>query len=250
MITFRPNWKLLLFTFALLPALIGFGFWQLDREQEKIQLQSSHEARIRAPEISLEDIDPAQDTLAYLKIKTIGQYDKQRYFLLDNKIHNGVVGYEVISPFLTEEGVTVLINRGWIAQGSSREVLPAPANVPGLSEIRGSIYVPLGTPFLLGVQQELNSQAWPQVIQSLDMDMLAAALAEDSLFPFTVRLSVDAPGALQSNWPLLNMMPEKHRAYAVQWFVMAAVLLILFLYTSFKHPEKRKQNKFRTNETR
>ncbi len=248
MITFRPGWKISLFTFALLPVLIGFGFWQLDREQEKILLQSSYEARAQAPEVALDEVNPAQDTLPYLKVKATGVYDNQRVFLLDNKIYKGVVGYEVISPFKTEEGTTVLVNRGWIAQGSRRDVLPEPGTVSEQTLMRGSIYVPLSEPFLLGKQQEVNSQAWPQVIQSLDMAMLQAALSEDSLFPYTVRLSTDAPGALQSNWPLVNMMPEKHRAYAVQWFVMAAVLLMLFLYTSIKHPEKRKHNEFRTTE--
>jgi len=246
MITFRPNWKLSLFTLVLLPVLIGFGFWQLDREQEKMLLQSSYEARIQAPEILLDEVDPAQDDMAYLRVKATGLYDNERYFLLDNKIHDGVVGYEVINPFTTEEGMMVLVNRGWIAQGGRRDVLPAPAEVPELTQIRGSIYVPLSAPFLLGAQEEVNTQGWPRVIQSLDMDMLAliGALDEGYLFPHTVRLADNAPGALPSNWPLLNMMPEKHRAYAVQWFVMAAVLLMLFLYTSIRHPEEHKQSKF------
>jgi len=251
MITFRPNWKISLFTFSLLPVLIGFGFWQLDREQEKILLQKSYEARIQAPEVPLEQVNPATDTLPYLRVEASGKYDNQRYFLLDNKIHSGVVGYEVINPFSTEEGLTVLVNRGWIAQGSRRDLLPLPEEVPELTQIRGSIYVPISAPFLLGDQQEVSSNSWPQVIQSLDMDLLSAALAQEALFPYTVRLSVNASGALQPNWPLLNMMPEKHRAYAVQWFVMAAVLLMLFLYTSIKHPEhKLKQSKIRMTETR
>lgn len=250
MVTFKPNWKLSVFTFALLPVLIGFGFWQLDREQEKILLQSNYEARTQTPEIALAEVNPGQDTLPYLRIKATGTYDNQRYFLLDNKIHKGVVGYEVISPFQTEEGITVLVNRGWIAQGSSRDLLPVPVIVPESTQMRGSIYVPISAPFLLGAPEELNSQAWPQVIQSLDMKLLAAVLNDGSLFPYTVRLSDNAPGVLEPNWPLLNMMPEKHRAYAVQWFVMAVVLLMLFLYSSIGHPEKRKQTEIRSTETR
>ena len=246
MITFRPNWKIALFTFALLPVLIGFGFWQLDREQEKILLQSSYEARIQSPEIAMEELNPAQDNLAYLKVTANGFYDNQRYFLLDNRIYKGVVGYEVISPFKTESGMTVLINRGWIAQGGRRDTLPVAPQIEERTQMRGSIYVPLGAPFLLGSQQEINTINWPRVIQSLDMGRLAAELDVDSLFPYTVRLADNARGALQSNWPLLNMMPEKHRAYAVQWFVMAAVLMLLFLYTSVRHPEIRKQSELRT----
>jgi surfeit locus 1 family protein len=249
MITFRPNWKISLFTFALLPVLISFGWWQLDREQEKIQMQSAHNEQLSAPEVSLDMLDTAVDLLPYLKVDATGYYDNEQFFLLDNRISNGVVGYEVITPFRTQGGNTVLVNRGWIAQGSGRDVLPIPDPVTGLTSMRGSIYVPSGSPFLLSAQQEVSPQEWPQVIQSLDMNLIALALAEESVFPYTVRLASGARGALRLDWPLMNMMPEKHRAYAVQWFIMAAVLLMLFIYSSIRHPEEtQKTNLERLNQ--
>jgi surfeit locus 1 family protein len=248
MITFRPNWKISLFTFVLLPVLISFGWWQLDREQEKIQMQRAYENQLSAPEVLLDTVNPAQDTLPYLRVEATGHYDNERFFLLDNRISSGVVGYEVITPFQTEGGNTVLINRGWIAQGSRRDVLPLPPHVSGLTSMQGSIYVPGAAPFLLSTQQEVSSQAWPQVIQSLDMSLIAQALGNESVFPYTVRLSAGAPGALRLDWPLLNMMPEKHRAYAVQWFLMAAVLLLLFIYSSIRHPEETQKMKSRNRQ--
>ena len=38
--------------------------------------------------------------------------------------------------------------------------------------------------------------------------------------------------ALTIDWPVINVTPEKHTAYAVQWFAMALVLLLLYLWRS------------------
>ena len=51
-------------------------------------------------------------------------------------------------------------------------------------------------------------------------------------FPYVVRLTPDSAGALLADWPLINTRPEKHTAYAVQWFLMALALLLLFVWRS------------------
>ncbi|NCF18346.1 MAG: SURF1 family protein, partial [Haliea sp.] len=35
-------------------------------------------------------------------------------------------------------------------------------------------------------------------------------------------------GALAIDWKVVNVSPEKHRGYAVQWFTMAAVLTVFY----------------------
>ena len=239
-LTFKLNWQLALFTLFFLPVLISFGFWQLDREQEKIALQTNYEARLQAPEIELDLVDVETESPAFLKVKVTGSYDNQRSFLLDNRIHEGSVGYEVITPFRSDDDDLILVNRGWIVQGNSRENLPAIPAVEGNLEIRGSIYVPIGEQFMLGGEEA--TEQWPRIVQRIDIPAFAGALTETVIFPYTVRLADDSPGALTTGWQLMNMMPEKHRAYAVQWFVMAAVLLILFLYASIRHPEVRESH--------
>lgn len=236
--TFRPNWKIALFTLVLLPVLIGFGLWQLGREQEKISLQQNFDMRSQAPWIELSAAGSTAEELSYRRVILRGRFDPQRSFLLDNRLHQGVPGYEVITPFTLPDGRTVLVNRGWTAQGPRRDVLPALPDASTVTEVRGAVYVPIGEPFLLSDQRETGTDEWPRVIQSVDIDMLSADLGLE-LYPYTVRMEAGSPGALLADWPLMNMMPEKHRAYAVQWFAMAAALLLLFLYSTFRHPELR-----------
>ena len=56
------------------------------------------------------------------------------------------------------------------------------------------------------------------------------------------------PGALAVDWQVVNVSPEKHGAYAVQWFTMAAVLLMFYVLRSsnmwqlLRAPENRRLN--------
>lgn len=236
LLQFRPGWKLTVFTLALTPLLLWLGFWQLDREQEKVALQTDFESRGQRPATALESVDWSRlDELAYLKVNAAGTYDNEHSYLLDNRTYQGRVGYELISPFTTQSGMTVLVNRGWIAQGATRAELPQIARVEGQVAITATIYVPLEEPFLLSSTPEGGQATWPRVIQSIQVPQMMLAL-DRTLAPYTIRLQEQSPGLEQSNWQTVNMLPEKHRAYAVQWFTMTFALLAMYTFFGFRHP--------------
>ena len=227
---FRPGWKISLFTLLLLPLMIWLGFWQLEREDEKLALQATYQQREAAEPVSLARLD-WQGDLQYMPVSLQGYYDNQHTFLLDNRVHQGRVGFEVVSPFVTDSGHHVLVNRGWLPMGRTRADLPDIEAVPGNVQLQGKVYVPLGEPFTLGEQAQQSG--WPRIIQSLDPQAQFAELdlpPSASTFPYSIRLAEQAPGVLVRSWPLISTQPEKHRAYAVQWFAMALALLALFIY--------------------
>lgn len=235
-LNFRPGWKLTVFTLAFTPLLLWLGFWQLDREQEKVLLQQDFETRSQQPARSLESLDWSRaNELAYLSVSALGVYDAEHTYLLDNRTFQGRAGYEVLSPFNTQGGMTVLVNRGWIAQGVTREALPAVTRIEPQVAITATIYVPLEEPFLLNSTVEESQTAWPKVIQSIQITQIEQEL-NLALAPYTIRLQEQSPGLEQSNWQTVNMLPEKHRAYAVQWFTMTFALLALYTYFGFRHP--------------
>lgn len=223
-----------LFTTVFLPVLISLGLWQLAREQEKRELQSLYDLRQSGLPLSLDQIDWAMADLSYQKVQVNGSFDNAHYFLLDNRIREGRVGYEVLMPFLTDSGSTLILNRGWIAQGESRAVLPLLMPVDGQVSVEGILYVPLSDQFVLSEIQESNSGTWPRVVQKIDIPAWSTALGRD-LMPYSVRISQNSPGALEASWQTINMLPEKHRAYAVQWFTMALALLLMYLYFGIRN---------------
>lgn len=234
-VMFHPGWKMTLFTLAFAPLLFWLGQWQLDREQEKTQLQQDYEKRTLAPAVSLDTVDWQREDLGFLKVEASGRFEQERVYLLDNKIHDGRVGYELLNPFVTQAGQTVLVNRGWLAQGASRSELPPIPVVEGLVAIQGTIYVPLEDAFLLSGIEESATIAGSKVIQSIQIDALSSDMAKN-IAPYSVRLLENSLGLEQANWQAVNMSPEKHRGYAVQWFAMLFALLVMYIYFGFKNP--------------
>lgn len=231
---FRPGWKMTVFTALFAPLLFWLGTWQLEREQEKILLQQEYEAKQSATPVNADSIDWRRADLAFSNVQADGEFDNAHSFLLDNRVYEGKVGYELLSPFRTDSGLELLVNRGWIAQGATRAQLPAIRDIGGRVHIQGSVYVPLDKAFLLGEVEEMVSSSGPWVLQDIDIERIAAKL-ETQFAPYTIRLAPGSTGLEQANWQTVNMLPQKHRAYAVQWFAMLLVLIIMFVYFGFKN---------------
>jgi surfeit locus 1 family protein len=229
---YRFDWKLSLLLLLLLPLCLRLGFWQLAREQEKLALQQQWMERQTAIAVPLQSLDPGAD-LQYQQVWLEGRFDNEHVFLLDNRIYQGQVGFEVLQPFRLRDDSIVFVNRGWLQQGASRQDLPQPPLLQELVNLQGSVYVPVGETLTLG--DIAPGAGWPKLVQTVDTAQLASLseLATGAeVFPYTVRLGEATPGVLQRNWSVISTTPEKHRGYAVQWFAMATAVLLLYLYYS------------------
>jgi cytochrome oxidase assembly protein ShyY1 len=170
--------------------------------------------------------------LAYRPVALEGEYLSGSDFLLDNRINKGRFGYEVLTPFRqADSGRLVLVNRGWVVADPARRSLPTIPGIAGPQVLSGQVYVPPGAPYTLGEQQ--LQPGWPKVIQLVDVAQLAGQLPVTAgVFPHVVRLASAQAGALAIDWQIINTRPEKHTAYAVQWFTMAAVLGLIYVLRS------------------
>ncbi len=230
---FDFEWRITLLTLLLFPLLVSLGAWQLQRAAEKTALAAAFERKQQQPPAdlgSVQGLAPAE--LAYLPVRLRGHFRPQQTFLLDNRSRGGQYGNEVLTVFETDSGLLALVNRGWVPADPARlqptQVPPLPPAPGGLS-ITGQVYVAPGKPFLLA--DEPLEAGWPKRIQAVEMAKLAAGISE-KLFPYPIHIRAGQPGALQADWQVINITPARHRAYAVQWFSMAAVLLLLFLLRS------------------
>lgn len=232
---FDFEWRLALFTALMVPLMVSLGFWQLQRAEEKAALAAAFDARQLQPAAPLSELwDKSDESLAYAPVRLIGHFLPDAYFLLDNQVRDGQVGYEVLGILeLADDSGSVLVNRGWIAGGADRQTLPVVPLIDGPVEITGQVYIAPGTPFLLA-EQQLDTQ-WPKRIQAVEMDKLTPAVAGlqgGKVFPYPVRIDTGERGALVTDWKIVNLSPQMHQGYAVQWFAMATVLLLFYLFRS------------------
>ncbi|MCV6624494.1 MAG: SURF1 family protein, partial [Cellvibrionaceae bacterium] len=151
-----------------------------------------------------------------------GRFAPSKYWLLDNQIKRGRVGFDVIMPFVVGEQV-LLVNRGWVAGDPGRRSLPEVDTPAGHISITGRVYYPhrADGPSLAA------DWYWPRIIGHLGLVDMARDIELIQVPRAILRLQQDSPGALLTGWPTVNVSPQKHRAYAMQWFAMALALFLL-----------------------
>ena len=155
-------------------------------------------------------------------------------FLRDNVIFEGTVGFEVMRPFRSETGEMALVNFGFVPGGIDRSVLPVVPALTKINDLAGRAYIG-GWANDAGIELYTG---WPRITPT-QSPLANGNIAQLPLLPFIVRLDSSHPDALPRFWPLTVTSPDKHRGYALQWFLMAVALLTLFLvFTWTQHKEQ------------
>mgnify|MGYP006178840207 FL=1 len=222
----HPIW--LLITLTAFAILFNLSWWQLSRASEKTE-QLQHLAQLQqngalAPQqlaaLSNTDVDgaPVQGNARWLS---------PFIWLLDNQIVDGKVGYDVIIP-VQAEGLSqpLLVNLGWVAASSQRDVLPTPAISPQF-QLDALLRTKTDGLMLLGQNVE-NLQQWPMRIQQADIVALSE-ISGLSLFP---ALLYQQQSDFVPHYQPVVLPPEKHRGYALQWFLLAVAVVGVALAAS------------------
>ena len=229
-----------LLVLLFLPLLVGLGLWQLARAEEKQALLSSYQQLQTKSSVDLDYLTPEQWT-DYLPVYLQGTFNRENYWLLDNRSRNGYTGYEVVAPFVTDQYV-VLINIGWVRSSPERSRLPVIDLPAGSTKVAGHLYTPQKNALMNTSESDLLIE-WPKRVLQIDWDTVVRDLGFSSegkiLATKLVRIDSEDPTALVTDWSPVNINPTKHKAYALQWFAMAVALLIL--YSWFLYSETRAQ---------
>ena len=228
---FAPGRWPTVITLVVFGILVSLGFWQLDRADQKRALLAQYHAGADASPIRLDARVRSLDGLQYQLATATGSYDGDHQFLLDNRTHNGVAGYQVLTPLKLAGGAGLLVNRGWVPLPGSREVLPQVPVDDDERTVTGRIRQPSLKGFSLGGEQPRTG--WPYRIQRVDIDRLAHEL-DYPLLPAELLLGPGQPDGYVRDWRPLTFGPERNVGYAVQWFSMAAVLLVIYLMVNTK----------------
>jgi surfeit locus 1 family protein len=141
----------------------------------------------------------------------------------------------LLQPFHDQaSGLWLLLNRGWLPW-PDRRTPPAFTTPEQPLNIDAWVYVAPGETFQLHADPAATQ--WPRLLTALHPAALWTELGRSG---FAYELRAEAgPGTYETTWPVVAMGPEKHLAYAVQWFAMALALLVLYLYLG-SHNKKEK----------
>ena len=226
----RPSWFALALTVLGVIAFVRLGVWQLDRAAQKEQLLAAFAA---APQVLPTDFDSVRDTTDvqhYPHVRVAGHFLAERGYLLDEQIHEGHLGVHAIAVFAGDgEDRLLLVDRGWVAWMHAAGTLPALPLMPTGEIALSGIYAPFpGGGIRIGGNALTTQTTWPKLTLYLDQAPLAADLGKP-LLPRMLLLDPAPDSGFVRTWTPNVMPPERHRAYAVQWFAFAIVALAIFI---------------------
>jgi len=220
-----PNLALL----VLLPLLLWLGDWQLDRAEQKRGLVAAHAAAAATPPT------PYAAALArFTRVAAAGRWDDAHQFLLDAAVHEGQVGYRVLTPLLLADGRWLIVDRGWVPGDPARRAPPTIALQSETAAVTGLIDDFPRAGIALASADPVRDAPWPRVVLYPAVEALADALGHP-VEPVLIRLDpAAADGYARGFAPDFGVSRARHLGYAATWFLLALTLVVLWLRAMFR----------------
>lgn len=220
-----------LLVFAVAVMCVRFGFWQLDRLQQRRERNAEVHERVHAPSAAL--ISAPRDSAGWLhrRVTIKGSFDNRRSIILPGRSFAGMPGAHVLTPVLLPDGSALLADRGWVpaADGATVDlsalqldtaaadtafVLPFPGQERRLGRATAETSAPSGFRRVWFALDERALRAqFPYPLGAIHVRLLPASNA----------------AAVPQREPLPTLNNGPHLGYAIQWFSFAAIALVGWL---------------------
>lgn len=198
--------------------LCGLGNWQLERLKWKTDLLTELDQAYNQTPKPLTKEDFKNGTL---KRGTVtGRYDHSHEIKIIPRTHDGKNGSHIIAPFKTNNGQTILVNRGWLPINKNTYIKPK-----GTITLSGLIRKPSWINPMVP-QNEPDRNIWYR----LEIDEIVSA---KNIKDVTTSLFYLDQNDHSETYPLstaLTWQPRNsHLSYAIFWFTMAGTLIAIYV---------------------
>ena len=229
-----------LFVALALAALVGLGTWQVERKAWKETLIATLDARLGAtpqplpPALNWPSLDRdateftrARFTAAFLPGRRFNDSQREaRLYTAGSGLRDDIKapGYFVFAPARLPDGTTVVVNRGYVANPRPTASMPPVPLPPGPVDVTGVIRFP-------------EQPGWFDQTYSAADDLWfvrdPVAMAARNGWGFVAPFYVDMEGPVPPSGtprpaPLRVNLRDEHLQYAITWYGLALVLLVVF----------------------
>lgn len=229
---FAPSWPMTVLAVVLFAVFVSLGRWQWQRGEARQAMWADFEQR-QAPSATLSG--ELEHLARFTRVEFSGRFETRHQFLLENRSHAGRAGYEVLTPFLLVDGRCVLVNRGWIPFTGHRDRLPD-VTIPASEQqrISGRLdELPVAGLASGRAPPSPPGDAWPKLTSFPTPEELRDALGMKCARRILL-LDADAGPGYVREWAPPGLAPDRHFAYAIQWWGFAVVLLVLYFGLNFR----------------
>jgi len=214
-----------LFSVLGIVVLSALGVWQVERRTWKLALIDRVDQRIHAAPVPAPGPDawPAinRDDDEYRRVKISGRFANDRETLVDATTERGM-GFWVMTPLITPDGFTVLVNRGFVPVDRRDSATRAAGQIEGETTVSGLMRMtePKGT--LLRANDPAAGRWY-----SRDVAAIAKARDLNRVAPYFIDADATAnPGGLPVGGLTVVSFYNHHLLYALTWFALALMLAV------------------------
>lgn len=220
-------WPIMIWAGLGVAILCALGTWQLSRLAEMRMLLADIALQTQAPPISLSDVLARRDKgadIEFVAVKTKGTFDhrSERHKLAT---FDGSPGWQIITPFMSEEGIVALVDRGVVSDGL-RDTGKRPENTSPV-ELTAVVRAHDNERGFFDPENDVDGNVWywwdvPAMLSSVSI------LPEMKIAPFILQA---LPGDDPKKFPRASepdaQLRNNHLQYAITWFSLALVLLVI-----------------------
>ncbi len=244
---FRPQLWPNLMTVLALAVLLAMGTWQLERLEWKRGLSAEMTQRMAGPAIALPPPPVDAAALRYRSIRLVGRFHHDRELYLEARSHKGRAGLHLVTPFELDDGRVVLVDRGWVPPERRRPETRAEGQIGGQAAGRVRLTGTIRTGGWNGYEflrpeNDPAGNAWvwmdlPRMAERVAREgaglggagLGGAGLGGTVRGYYLVAGAAPNPGGLPIGRASGVDLPNHHLGYALTWFALALVLLVIYL---------------------
>lgn len=227
---------------AVVAGLVTLGQWQLDRLDDRREVNARFEARASSAPLAADELfalgEPDEDLLEFRRVQLTGTYLPDEEVLLEGRSLDGQAGRHSFLPLELDEGPLVLVRRGWVPRGVGDPPVADAAPPEGSVTVDGFLERSVEPEGSFTPRNPASGEL--EIIQLPEVDRIAEQLPGDT-YPMFVTLVGQEPPPIAS--PAvddlgLDALPiaraatfddeGSHLNYAIQWHSFALLALVAY----------------------
>ena len=254
----RRGWRSFLTPGWVITAVVAIAFsyfaftvlapWQLGKNRDTQDFQDRLEAALETDPVPAQEVLPTDGSSAgvekeWSRVELQGTFLPADEVLLRNRPVSSTQAYHALTPFRLSDGMTVMVNRGWLdASGDFGaddvpEVTGEQTTVTGF--VRMSEDAPSNSPITEEGRVQVYGMSTAAVGDTVDLD-----LADDYVQLDATSVEATDPSGRLSEIPLPNLDSGPYLSYGLQWIafgVMVPAGLAYFLWAEIRERRRRRE---------
>jgi surfeit locus 1 family protein len=215
---------------------VSLGNWQMRRAAEKEAAQSALVAADRMEPVQIPGAKMTLSELVDRRVLVSGAWQPEFTVFIDNRTHRGISGFHVVTPFKIEGvSTSIVVLRGWVAgDPARRSIPPALDTASGVVRLQGRVMPDFPQTLELKASPEpgASDRVWQNVSLERMRRWTGLGLADFVIRQTEPDQSVAGPvdDGLVREWREPGSGVDKHHGYAAQWYGLAALVLVLWIW--------------------